>query len=71
MQPDYILISEHAWKNQGGIEGVLKKFPLLSATPAGKNRQILAIPGAALSGGFGLESIKTAKSLSERLTQPL
>jgi len=68
MEPDYILVSEYAWKKHGGAEGVLKLYPLLKLTPAGEKKQILAIPGGALSGGFGLQSIKLAKTLHDKFS---
>lgn len=69
MQPDYILISQRAWDEVGGVQGVLDSHPLLKATPAGKKRQILAIPGHALIGGFGLQSIKLSLSLNETFSE--
>jgi len=68
MKPDYILVSERAWVKHGGAEGVLKLYPLLKLTPAGEKKQIVAIPGSALSGGFGLQSIKLAKTLYDKFS---
>jgi len=64
MQPDTILVSQRAWDSFGGKDKILETLPLLAATPAGQNAQILPVPSSALI-GFGLESIK----LSEQLQQ--
>ena len=47
------------------MKGILEKYPLLKATPAGHNSRIIPIPGTALIGGFGLESIKLSGKLNE------
>lgn len=64
MQPDYLLVSEYSLKKLGGIEMLLKDYPLLSATPAAENNRIITIPGTALIGGLGLKSIELAKKLN-------
>ncbi len=69
MQPDYILVSERVWQSMAEEAGILKAFPLLAATPAGKAGSILPIPGHALIGGFGLESIRLSQNLAETFKQ--
>ncbi|UJF17332.1 ABC transporter substrate-binding protein [Vibrio sp. SS-MA-C1-2] len=66
LQPDYILISERVWQQYENSQQLLTDFPLLKATPAGNNGQIIPIPSRAIIGGFGLESIKLAQSLQQR-----
>ncbi|MCY9844058.1 ABC transporter substrate-binding protein [Vibrio caribbeanicus] len=60
MQPDIILISGRNSQEMGGADYVLKKMPLLAATPAGKNKQFIVIDGHALVGGLGLNSLSEA-----------
>ena len=60
MQPDIILISGRNSQEMGGADYVLKKMPLLAATPAGKNKQFIVIDGHALVGGLGLKSLSEA-----------
>ena len=60
MQPDIILISGRSSQEMGGADYVLKKMPLLAATPAGKNKQFIVIDGHALVGGLGLKSLSEA-----------
>ncbi len=60
MQPDIILISGRSSQEMGGSDYVLKKMPLLAATPAGKNKQFIVIDGHALVGGLGLKSLSEA-----------
>jgi len=67
MQPDLILVSARSMKKMGGIDAVLAAIPTLSATPAGKNRAIETIDGAALLGGLGLKSLAEAKRLNTLL----
>jgi len=67
LQPELLLFSQRSINQLGGIDGVLKQFPILAATPAGKNKAIYAIDGHALIGGLGLASIDQALQLSERL----
>lgn len=64
MQPDVILVSGRSLEKIGGADEILKKMPLLSATPAGKNKRFVAINGHALVGGLGLESLEEAARLS-------
>lgn len=66
MQPEYILVSERALESFGSIEKIIKDLPLLAATPAGKNGQIIAVPGTALIGGFGLQSLELAQKLQQQ-----
>ncbi len=67
LQPEMLLFSQRSLSQLGGIDGILKQFPILAATPAGKNKAIYAIDGHALIGGLGLASIDQALQLSERL----
>ncbi|MDR9831508.1 ABC transporter substrate-binding protein [Vibrio sp. FNV 38] len=66
LEPDYILISERTLGIMGDINEIIVKMPLLAATPAGLNNQILPIPGSAIIGGFGLESLSLSESLHEQ-----
>lgn len=68
MQPDYILISQRALDQVGGINKVLKQQPLLALTPAAKNGNIIPISGFAILGGFGLASLDLATSLNARFS---
>ena len=68
MQPDYILISQRTLDQLNGIEGVLAQQPLLAATPAVQNGNIVPIQGAAILGGFGLASLDLATSLNAAFT---
>ncbi|PKG39235.1 heme/hemin ABC transporter substrate-binding protein [Psychromonas sp. Urea-02u-13] len=67
MQPDLILVSQRSMKKMGGIDAILAALPTLAATPAGKNRAIEVIDGAALLGGLGLKSLAEAKRLNSLL----
>ncbi|NGN96437.1 ABC transporter substrate-binding protein [Grimontia sp. S25] len=67
MQPEYILVSERTLSQVGGIEGMVKQQPLLSATPAFKNDNIIPISGYAILGGFGLASLDLATDLNKRI----
>nr|WP_240495592.1 ABC transporter substrate-binding protein [Vibrio barjaei] len=67
MQPDVILVSGRSYEKMGGIDAVLKALPLLAATPAGKNGDIVTIDGHALVGGLGLKSLAEAKRINEIL----
>lgn len=64
MQPDVILVSERSFNKMGGIDAILAALPTLAATPAGQNRAIEVIDGAALLGGLGLKSLAEAKRLN-------
>ncbi|CAM4342232.1 heme/hemin ABC transporter substrate-binding protein [Vibrio agarivorans] len=66
LQPDYILIAERTLGTMGSIDEIIAKMPLLAATPAGANNNIIPIPGRAIIGGFGLESLTLAETLHER-----
>ncbi|WP_394239746.1 heme/hemin ABC transporter substrate-binding protein [Vibrio astriarenae] len=66
LQPDYILISDRTLGIMGGIDTVMAKMPLLAATPAGINQQIIPIPGRAIIGGFGLESLELSEDLHQQ-----
>ncbi|MGL6258897.1 heme/hemin ABC transporter substrate-binding protein [Vibrio sp. WXL210] len=63
LQPDYILIAERTLEAMGSIDDIMAKMPLLAATPAGMNGQIIPIPSRAIIGGFGLESLALAETL--------
>ncbi|CAM4107635.1 heme/hemin ABC transporter substrate-binding protein [Vibrio neonatus] len=63
IQPDYILVPQRTWDAMGGQQGILQKFPLLAATSAASNNQIIPVPGSALIGGFGIESIELSRTL--------
>lgn len=67
MQPDVILVSDRSFEKLGGPDAIIKMMPLLAATPAGQNKQIMAIDGAALVGGLGLKSLAEAKRLNQLL----
>lgn len=67
MQPDMILVSGRSYHKLGGAEEILKKLPMLAATPAGQNKQFVQIDGHALVGGLGLKSLSEAARLSELL----
>ncbi|WP_375753346.1 hemin ABC transporter substrate-binding protein [Vibrio sp. HN007] len=69
MKPEYLLIAQRTWDAMGGKEGVLEKYPLLMETPAGHNGRIIPVPGTALIGGFGLESIKLSGTLNKRFSE--
>ncbi|MGD8231476.1 heme/hemin ABC transporter substrate-binding protein [Vibrio sp. TRT 1302] len=64
MQPDVILVSGRSYKQLGGTEAILASMPMLAATPAGQNSQIIQIDGRALVGGLGLKSLAEAERLS-------
>ncbi|WP_413284089.1 heme/hemin ABC transporter substrate-binding protein [Vibrio sp. MA40-2] len=66
LQPDYILVSERAWKSLQGHQGIIDAFPLLAATSANKPGRIISIPSHALIGGFGLESIQLSQQLHDK-----
>lgn len=69
MKPEYLLIAQRTWDAMGGEEGILEQYPLLKATPAGHNGRLIPIPGTALIGGFGLESIKLSSKLNQRFSE--
>ncbi|WP_299692242.1 ABC transporter substrate-binding protein [uncultured Vibrio sp.] len=64
MQPDVILVSGRSYQKIGGADAILKSLPMLAATPAGMNKQIITVNGSALVGGLGLESLSEAKRLN-------
>lgn len=67
MQPDVILVSGRSYKKMGGSDALLKALPLLSATPAGQNKQFITIDGHALVGGLGLKSLSEAERINQLL----
>lgn len=66
MQPDIILVSGRSYQKMGGADAILKSLPMLAATPAGMNKQIITVNGSALVGGLGLASLAEAKRLNAR-----
>lgn len=67
MQPDMVLVSGRSLAKLGGTDAVLNAVPMLSATPAGKNKHIIAIDGHALVGGLGLKSLQEAQRIQALL----
>lgn len=67
MQPDVILVSGRSYEKLGGPDAIIKMLPLLAATPAGINKQIVTIDGSALVGGLGLKSLAEAERLNQLL----
>ncbi|MGL4836918.1 MAG: heme/hemin ABC transporter substrate-binding protein [Shewanella sp.] len=67
MQPDVILLAERTYDQLGGIAGLVAEQPLLAQTPAVKNQRVIAIPSAAIQGGFGLASLTLAENLQHQL----
>ncbi|WCP69793.1 hemin ABC transporter substrate-binding protein [Vibrio tubiashii] len=67
MQPDIILVSGRSYNKLGGADEILKKMPMLAATPAGQNKQFIQIDGHALVGGLGLKSLSEAERLGQLL----
>ncbi|MFG6247777.1 heme/hemin ABC transporter substrate-binding protein, partial [Vibrio diabolicus] len=67
MQPDVILVSGRSYETLGGADAILKAMPLLAATPAGMNKNIITIDGHALVGGLGLKSLAEAERLNALL----
>ncbi|KAB0301061.1 ABC transporter substrate-binding protein [Vibrio fortis] len=67
MQPDVILVSGRSYQKMGGADAILKSLPMLEATPAGMNKQIITVNGSALVGGLGLASLAEAKRLNARI----
>ncbi|MBC7006310.1 ABC transporter substrate-binding protein [Photobacterium sp. BZF1] len=65
MQPDIILLSSRTLSQIGSADDLLKKMPLLSATPAGQNKAVVTIDGTALIGGLGLKSLSEAERLNQ------
>lgn len=60
-KPDYILTTAIGLKNVGGEAGILK-LPGMELTPAGQDRQIIAMDALLLL-GFGPRSVDAAKEL--------
>ncbi|MGR5558684.1 heme/hemin ABC transporter substrate-binding protein [Vibrio fortis] len=67
MQPDVILVSGRSYQKMGGADAILKSLPMLAATPAGMNKQIITVNGSALVGGLGLASLAEAKRLNAHI----
>lgn len=65
MQPDVVLVSTRSFKQMGGADAVLKALPMLAATPAGQQKQIIPIDGHALVGGLGLKSLDEARRINQ------
>lgn len=64
MQPDIILLSSRTMHSIGSVDELIKKMPLLAATPAGQNKALATIDGTALIGGLGLKSLSEAERLN-------
>lgn len=67
MQPDVILVSNRSLDKLDGIDNIIKSIPTLASTPAGINKQIIAIDGSALVGGLGLATLDEAARLNRLL----
>ncbi len=65
MQPDIILVSGRSYDKLGGADEILKRMPMLAATPAGQNKQLITIDGHALVGGLGLQSLAEAQRIRQ------
>lgn len=65
MQPDIILLSSRTLSQIGSADDLLKRMPLLAATPAGQNKAVVTIDGTALIGGLGLKSLSEAERLNQ------
>lgn len=65
--PDYILMFEKGLESLGGIDGVLK-IQGIEQTNAGKNKQIISMDGAFLS-GFGPRVGQAARELNQLLSK--
>ncbi|KOO07459.1 heme/hemin ABC transporter substrate-binding protein [Vibrio hepatarius] len=65
MQPDIILVSGRSYDKLGGADEILKRMPMLAATPAGQNKQFITIDGHALVGGLGLQSLAEAQRIRQ------
>ncbi|CAM3086974.1 heme/hemin ABC transporter substrate-binding protein [Vibrio rarus] len=70
IQPHYILVAQRTWDALGGQQGIIKAFPLLAATPAAAQNNIIPIPGSAIIGGFGIESVQLSQSLHQTFENP-
>ena len=64
MQPDIILLSNRTTASIKDMAQLIKKMPVLEATPAAKNNAIAVIDGTALIGGLGIHSINEAMRLN-------
>lgn len=67
MQPDMVLVSGRSLEKLGGADAVLNAVPMLAATPAGQNKNIVTIDGHALVGGLGLKSLQEAQRIQALL----
>ncbi|MFI3245199.1 MAG: ABC transporter substrate-binding protein [Ferrimonas sp.] len=67
MQPEVILLAERTYNALGGAAGLVQQQPLLGLTPALQQQQVIAIPSAAIQGGFGLASLSLAEKLHQQL----
>src|SRR5690606_35624661 len=65
--PDYILLFEKGLESLGGIDGVLQ-IQGINQINAGKNKQIITMDGALLS-GFGPRVGQAAKELNQLLSK--
>lgn len=69
LQPDLVLVSGRDWQQYQDPDAVLSQVPVLSATPAGKNKAIHAIDGHALQGGLSLRSLQQANQIAQWIKQ--
>lgn len=65
--PDWILVSQRTLSQVGGAKGLLESYPVLKTLPAGKQSNIISIPGQALIGGLGLKSLDVSADLQQVL----
>ncbi|WP_318436569.1 heme/hemin ABC transporter substrate-binding protein [Photobacterium leiognathi] len=65
MQPDIILLSTRTASKIKSMKDLVKRMPLIAATPAATNNALLTINGTALIGGLGLESVNEALRLNQ------
>lgn len=67
MAPDVILVSQRTLSAIGGVDALLQAHPMLAATPAGQNKQILPIAGTSLIGELGVSSLHEALRLNHQI----
>ncbi len=64
MNPDYLLIPARTLKKYPSQADFLMAYPWLNTLSAVQNKQLLPIESHAISGGFGLSSLKLAVNLN-------
>ncbi|MGF1739934.1 ABC transporter substrate-binding protein [Vibrio profundum] len=67
MQPNVLLVSQRILDSFGGVKGLIQHYPILAATPAGKDQHIYGVDYHALIGGLSLATIKEAKRIAPLL----